>query len=107
GDTLAAVNLPDNRVEIFDITTAVPQHRVSLFVGLDPVSVRFRNPDQLWVVNHISDSISVIDLNRSTITATIQTADSPQDLVFAGQPQRAYVSCSSVNQIQVFDVDTF
>lgn len=30
-------------------------------VGIDPVSVRFRTNNELWVVNHISDSVSVVD----------------------------------------------
>ena len=107
GVTLAAVNLPDNRVELFDLSSGLPHPIGAVQVGLDPVSVRWR-PDgtQIWVVNHVSDSISVIDFGTRRVVATIQTADEPFDLVFAGTPERAFVSCSQANNVQVIDTAT-
>ena len=107
GVTLAAVNLPDNRVEFFDLSSGLPHPTGAVQVGLDPVSVRWR-PDgtQIWVVNHISDTISVIDFGTRRVVATIQTDDEPFDLVFAGSPERAFVSCSQVNKVQVIDTTT-
>jgi DNA-binding beta-propeller fold protein YncE len=37
------------------------------------------------------------------VVATLATLDAPADLVFAGNPARAYVSCTTVNTLQVFD----
>src|SRR3954468_17113134 len=54
GATLAACNLPDNRVELFDLGVTPPAHKSSIFVGMDPVTVRFREPHELWVANNIS-----------------------------------------------------
>src|SRR5688572_13279840 len=54
GRTLAVCNLPDNRVEFFDVSTGVPALTGSVAVGLDPVSVRFASANELWVINHIS-----------------------------------------------------
>lgn len=102
GLTLAVTNTPDNRVEVFDLTTGAPRLKGSVVVGVDPVSVRFRDNNEAWVVNHISDSVSVVNTATLQVTATIQTLDEPADVVFAGNPQRAYVSCSSVNTIQQF-----
>lgn len=103
-DVLAVANLPDNRAEIFDLTPeGSPVHRASIPVGLDPVSVRFRTDDELWVVNHISDSVSIVDLAAGRVVATLQTLDEPADVVFAGSAGRGFVSCSQVNTIQVFD----
>ena len=39
GNTLLAVNTPDNRLEVFDVTGVTPVHTRSIPVGLDPVSV--------------------------------------------------------------------
>lgn len=103
GSMLAAVNLPDNRVELFSLATGVPVAVGSVPVGLDPVSVRFRNDGELWVVNHISDSVSVIDVATRLVVTTLQTQDEPYDVVFAGAPQRAFVSCSQSNTVQVFN----
>ncbi|MEM7010585.1 MAG: beta-propeller fold lactonase family protein [Verrucomicrobiota bacterium] len=100
---LAVCNTADDRVEIFNILAdGSLEHRSSIFAGLDPVSARFRNEDELWVVNLVSDSVSVIDLTQDTVIQTLQTLDEPCDVVFAGAPQKAYVSCSAVNTIQVF-----
>ncbi|MFM9996065.1 MAG: hypothetical protein ACKVU4_09705 [Phycisphaerales bacterium] len=103
GSRLLAVNTPDNRLEVFDLTGAIPKLVFSVPVGLDPVSVRARTNTEAWVVNHISDSVSIVSLTAKNVVATIRTADEPADVVFAGAPQRAFVSCSQANLVQVFD----
>ncbi len=103
GDLLLAVNTADNRVELFDVASGTAVHVESIPVGLDPVSVRVIG-DQAWVANHISDSVSVVDLVSRSVIATLKTGDEPADIVFAGTPTRAFVSCSQVNQVWVFDV---
>jgi DNA-binding beta-propeller fold protein YncE len=106
GRTLAVCNLPDNRIELFDVSSGTPQRTGSLLVGHDPVSVRFRTTNELWVVNHISSSVNVIDLTTRQITAILQTKAGPADLVFAGDNKQAYVSCSKEDTIQVFHPET-
>ena len=105
GSKLLAVNTPDNRLEVFDLTTGTPVWTGSIFVGLDPVSVRARSNSEAWVANHISDSVSIVDLVSMNVVATLSTADEPTDIVFAGSPERAFVTCSQVNQVMVFDPD--
>lgn len=101
---LALCNLADYRVEIYDLTSGTPEHTTSIPVGVDPVTVRFRSDSELWVVNHISDSISIIDLSLGAVVKSLQTDDEPCDVVFAGTPEKAFVACSQVNRIQVFDL---
>ena len=103
GQTLCAVNLPDYRLEVFDLSTGTPVANDSVTVGVDPVTVRFRTDNEVWVVNHVSDSISIVDLQTMAVVATVHTDDEPCDVVFAGTPEKAFVSCSQVNKIQVFD----
>lgn len=103
GARLLAVNTPDNRLEVLSLAGALPVVEASIPVGLDPVSVRPRSNTEAWVVNHISDSISIVDLTTMHVTRTIKTADEPADVVFAGAPERAFVTCSQVNLVQVFD----
>ncbi len=57
----------------------------------------------MWVINHISDSISIVDLATMRVVNTIRTLDEPADVVFAGSPQRAFVTCSQANTVQVYD----
>ena len=103
GRTLAVCNLPDNRVEFFDVSSGIPVPVGSVPVGLDPVTVRFASSNELWVVNYISSSISVVDVAAQTVVATIETPAGPSDLVFAGNPRRAWVSCSRTNAVFVIN----
>ena len=83
---LYALNTPDNRLEIFEIEGATLRPVQSLFVGLEPVALAISNSQQLWVVNHLSDSISVVDVssNEAVIVNTLHVGDEPRDIVFAG-----------------------
>ncbi len=104
GNRLLAVNTADNRLEVFDASTATPTHIGSVPVGLDPVSVRAFGNEVAWVINHISDSVSIVNLNTLNVIATVDTDDEPADVVFVGEPRRAFVSCSQANVVQVFDL---
>ncbi|MBZ4417937.1 YncE family protein [Myxococcus sp. RHSTA-1-4] len=104
GTRLLAVNTADNRLLVFDLTSRrAPELVASIPVGLDPVSVRARSNTEAWVVNHISDSVSIVDLRHGHVRATLQTDDEPADVVFAGHPRRAFITCSQVNRVMVVD----
>ncbi|MGE4613397.1 MAG: hypothetical protein AAEJ46_03560 [Planctomycetota bacterium] len=102
-DLLLATNTADSHLEIYNISSGVPEPFLSVPVGLDPVSVRARNATEAWVVNRISDTISIVDLQNGYVRWTLMTADEPADVIFAGTPERAYVSCSGTDEIMVFD----
>ena len=104
--TLAVCNLADNHLELFDVTSGKPLVLTNIPVGLDPVTVRFRTASEVWVANYISDSISVIDLPTARVVSTLTTTNEPSDIVFAGNPPRAFVSCGQPNVVQVFDPAT-
>ncbi|MDJ0657320.1 MAG: hypothetical protein QNJ40_24375 [Xanthomonadales bacterium] len=103
GTLLAVAHTADARVQLFDVSTGTAVFAGSVSVGLDPVSVRFRTNGELWVVNHISDSVSIVDVANRQVKATLATLDEPYDVVFAGTGGRAFVSCSQANRIQVFN----
>jgi len=104
GTRLLAVNTADNRLEVFSILTGTPIRTASIPVGLDPVTVRARGNNQAWVVNRISDSVSIVDLTTLNVVATLDTLDEPGDVVFAltGAAEKAFVSCATFNAVQVF-----
>ena len=103
GSRLVAVNTADNRLEVFAVTAEGLSHVGSVPVGLDPVSARARTDTEVWVVNHISDSVSIVDLSSMNVVATVHPGDEPADVVFAGDPQRAFVSVSQENAVAVYD----
>lgn len=98
---LAACNSADATVDLFSVASGVPTLLRRIPVGLDPATARFRTDNELWVVNWLSDSVSVVDVAAGTVTRTLQTRDEPADVVFANG--RAFVSCSQANALLVFD----
>jgi DNA-binding beta-propeller fold protein YncE len=91
GRFLYAANTPDNRVEIFRVSGRRLQLQASVPVGLEPVALAERRSGELWVVNHLSDSVSIVDVVRpeeAHVVRTLLVGDEPRDIVFAG-PHRA------------------
>ena len=115
GNFAFVANTPADVVEVIDVRKRALAHRVN--VGIDPVSVAVR-PDgnEVWVANHVSDSISVIDSNVDSRTfgqvmATIQDLnpdtlatrfDEPVGIAFATNA-KAYVALSPTNRIAIVD----
>jgi YVTN family beta-propeller protein len=86
GNRLYAVNTPDNHLEIYSITATGLSHTASVPVGLEPIAVATRDNNQVWVVNHLSDSVSIVDVSSTPprVTRTLLVGDEPGDIVFAG-----------------------
>jgi DNA-binding beta-propeller fold protein YncE len=117
---LFATNTPDNRLEIFRATPAGLRHCGSVGVGLEPVAVAARSEDEVWVVNHLSDSVSVVKLQPALcelpwipaaakglvgeVTRTLLVGDEPRDLVFAGREHaRVFVTTAHRGQNVPYD----
>ena len=112
GTLLFAVNTPNASLSVFDVTTPTsPKLLAQIPVGLGPVSVNPRTGDEAWVVNQVSNSISVVSAvagsweNGGIVTDTIYVKPEPMDVVFAGSNQ-AYISVSRANRIAVVDANT-
>ena len=100
GSRLFAVNTPDNRLEIFSVGATLT-HVASVSVGMEPCAVAARNNGEVWVVNHLSDSISVVDVASSPprVTRTLLVGDEPRDIVFAGPGMdRAFITTAHRGQ---------
>ena len=111
-------NTPGGTIDVIDQKTQTITRRIP--VGIEPVTVKLR-PDgrELWVSNHISDSISVIKIEpghpfHHSVIATIQDIDpatgstrfdEPCGIAFASN-DKAYVALSSENKIAVIDTKT-
>lgn len=103
GSRLFAVNTPDNRLSVFDVS--VPSNPILIAeipVGLEPVSVNPISNDEAWVVNEVSDSVSVVSVSRRVVTDTIYVKDEPADIAFANG--RAFITASRNNRIAVIDL---
>ena len=103
GSHLFAVNTPDDRLEIFDITGAEHRpRRARSPVGLEPLAVAARTNTEVWVVNHLSDSVSIVDVTTpatARVVRTLLVGDEPRDLVFAGPGgNRAFITTAHRGQ---------
>jgi len=102
GKLLFALNTPDNRLEVFSVAASGLTPVGSVAVGLEPIAVAARSNTEVWVVNHLSDSVSVVQLgagNAPRVTRTLLVGDEPRDIVFAGaNKSRAFVSCAHRGQ---------
>ncbi|NNF51420.1 MAG: hypothetical protein HKN59_03180 [Gammaproteobacteria bacterium] len=100
GTRLYAVNTPDNRLEIFSVGATLTQVD-SVPVGLEPVAVAEDPAGRVWVVNHLSDSVSVVNVTASParVEQTLWVGDEPRDIVFAGAArERAFVTTARRGQ---------
>jgi DNA-binding beta-propeller fold protein YncE len=99
GNTLFAVDTPNGTLEIFDLTSGTPVFETRVPVGLEPVAVAARTNSEVWVVNHLSDSVSIVSLSGTPhVTRTLLVGDEPRDIVFAGAPVRAFITTAHRGQ---------
>ncbi len=112
GRQLYVVNTPDSRLEIFDVKpNGKLEHRTSVTVGLEPVAVAAPSNDEVWVVNHLSDSVSIVRHHsdrRAHVARTLLVGDEPRDIVFAGPGRRrAFITTAHRGQNDPDDPQLF
>src|SRR5579883_399496 len=99
GNMLFAVNTPNGTLEIFDLSSGMPASLASVRVGLEPVAVAALTNSEVWVTNHLSDSVSVVSLTGTPhVIRTLLVGDEPRDVVFAGKPVRAFITTAHRGQ---------
>jgi len=107
GQRLYAVNTPDNRLEVFHVLPTGLVHIGSVTVGLEPVAVAVRDNNEVWVVNHLSDSVSVVDVSAPVaprVVRTLLVGDEPRDIVFGGPNRsRAFITTAHRGQNAPYD----
>lgn len=96
---VAVTNTVDDYLELFQPEGEGVRRCGSVKVGMRPVAVagvfETSRSAELWVVNHLSDSISVVSVDtrscRGEVIATLQVGDEPRDVVVAhtrrGEPR--------------------
>jgi DNA-binding beta-propeller fold protein YncE len=97
GSKLIVVNTPNNSIEIFSVRPNALVYLTSVPVGMEPVAVAMRNNQEAWVVNHLSDSVSIVSLSPvARVMRTLKVGDEPRDIVFAGPGnERAFIAAAN------------
>ncbi|MGH7888836.1 MAG: hypothetical protein ACREPG_13320, partial [Candidatus Binatia bacterium] len=95
GRYLYALNIADDRLEVFDTRGESLRSIGETSVGLRPVAIALRG-GEAWVVNHLSDSVSVVDIRdptRPRVMRTLQVGDEPRGIAVAGSKrERIFVA---------------
>jgi len=87
GGRLLVTNTPDGHLEVLDVSWySEPLPWKSIPVGLEPVAVAAVSNDEVWVVNHLSDSVSIVSLSQGRVIRTLLVGDEPRDIVVADPP---------------------
>ena len=101
GTRLYAVNTPDNALEVLQVGAGGVAKLASVPVGLEPVAVAAATTGEVWVVNHLSDSVSIVDVSATPprVVRTLLVGDEPRDIVFAGPGgNRAFITTAHRGQ---------
>jgi sugar lactone lactonase YvrE len=99
GARVFVANTPNGSLDILQLSATGLTAEAQVKVGIDPVAVAVRSPGEVWVVNHASDSISVVDVARTPprVVRTLLVGDEPSDIVFAGGG-RAFITTAHRGQ---------
>ncbi|HKG12182.1 MAG TPA: DUF4214 domain-containing protein [Pyrinomonadaceae bacterium] len=107
GTRLLAVNSPNATLSVFQLVSGSPVLTAEIPVGMEPVSVAARSNREAWVVNWLSDSVSIVDLTTGNVTRTIDVGDEPTDVLFAGAGgAKAFVCVSGGASISTTNSNT-
>ncbi|HEY1697033.1 MAG TPA: beta-propeller fold lactonase family protein [Polyangiaceae bacterium] len=109
GQFLYAANTPDNRLEVFRIAGHTLHSVGSVLTGLEPIAVAVRSNGDVWVANHLSDSVSIVQVDHLGVPHLVNTllvGDEPRDIVFAGpNGSRAFITTAHRGQNSPDDPD--
>ena len=99
GSRLFVANTPNNTLDIFNVSAAGLSMAARVPVGMEPVAVAALSNNEVWVVNHVSDSVSVVSLSgMPRVTRTLLVGDEPRDIVMAGSPRRMFITTAHRGQ---------
>ncbi|MDT7541843.1 MAG: hypothetical protein QOE33_1747 [Acidobacteriota bacterium] len=104
GTRLLAVNTTEGRLSVFNVNGGNLSLAAEIPVGLEPVSVAARTDTEAWVVNWLSDSVSIVDLSRGNVVKTFDVGDEPTDVLFT--PNGAFVCVSGLAQVKLYTSTT-
>lgn len=100
---LLAVNTPDALLEVLAVApNGDLAPLASIPVGLEPVTVVARSDSEAWVVNRLSDTVSIVNLTTGLTTKTLAVGDEPMDVAFANG--KAFVAVSGEDAVYVYDL---
>ncbi|MCP3914751.1 MAG: hypothetical protein GY711_04225 [bacterium] len=99
-------NTHDSSIAVFNPVTMNSLAEIPVGPGIASIHLR-PGANELWCVDRVTSSVTVIDLSIAVIRYTIPVGDGPHGLAFTASGDRAYVSCSAVDQVDVIDAGSY
>lgn len=100
GKQIYVLNAPANCLESYDFDGQSLKLNTATPVGMRPIALAV-NGDKVWVVNQLSDSVSIVDtsLQQPIVVRTLLIGDEPADIIFAGtQKHKAFITTAHRGQ---------
>jgi DNA-binding beta-propeller fold protein YncE len=101
GTHLFVANTPNGSLDVFSVGAGGLAFATSVYVGVDPVAVAARSNTEVWVVNQVSDSVSIVAVSNTPphVSRTLLVGDEPSDIVFGGDGgTRAFITTAHRGQ---------
>ncbi len=106
GNALLALNQPASRLISLSLPDLAIQAEIPAGPGLTSVVVR-PGTSEVWTVDWWSSAVSVVDLANQQIAHTVRVGAGPVAIAFTPSGDRAYVTCSQVDQVDVIETATY
>lgn len=100
GTKLYALNSSGARLVIFSVPQQVKLMEIPIGVGAVSIARR-PGTEELWIVDSIASSVMVVKPNSANIIRTIRVGGQPHGIAFTDSGDRAYVTCSGVDRVDV------
>ena len=94
GNTLFATNTPNGTLVIVDVSGPEMFRIGEIATGIEPVSVGVQpgtNDRYVWVLNFVSDTVSVVDTLASRVVDIVRVGDEPASITFNQDGSTAFV----------------
>jgi YVTN family beta-propeller protein len=105
GTRIYAVNQGGARLVVLDAVTLAQERSVPIGPGVVTL-VRRPGTGELWLVDSITGSVSVMNSKTGVIQLSIRVGAEPMGLAFAPSGDRAYVTCSAERSVDVIETAT-
>jgi YVTN family beta-propeller protein len=105
GDLLA-LNQVGARLVVLHPQTLAIQAQVPIGLGAASLAVR-PGTREAWVVDRVSGTVQVVDLERQTVVRTIRVGAEPHGIAFAPEGERAWVTCSADDTVVTLDAAAY
>ncbi len=107
GQRLFITNTPNNSLVVMNTSPDLSKV-AEIPVGLDPVAVAVQpgtNNQLVWVVNHISDNVNIVDVSTNDVVGVIEVGDEPVNILFDSTGAYAFVIIQGSRVLQTYEMD--